>query len=255
MFDGDYGTSFYVSRRRHKADRINGGSLRLDFGESVSMDELIIEVGSEHALQPWKSEEAVFLEVSDNLCDWKEIKILAGKTMKIPLNPEQTIRYVRFRGTPDKVIEINGYLRGRELDRTKWRGSHLFSPYYRVKAEKAWTASTVLNSIPEGSYLAVCLEGEHGVEGAYAALRVEGKPVGAPDRSPSYPANPWEYPVSKAKSHYTYYIPLTADMTGKDIDIIVLGMKGGKADFKPEVWLTAYPAPYKERELVLYRRR
>jgi len=253
MFDGDSETSFYVSRRRHKADRINGGSLRLDFGESVSMDELIVEVGSEHALQPWKSEEAVFLEVSDNLCDWREIIILAGKTMNIPLNPDDPIRYVRFRGTPDKVIEIEGYLNGRELDRTKWRGSHLFSPYYRVKAEKAWTASTVLNRIPEGSYLAVCLEGEHGVEGAYAALRVDGKPVGASDRSPSYPVNPWEYPVAKAESHYTYYIPLTAEMTGKKVDIIVLGMRGGKSDFKPEVWLTAYPAPYEEKELILYR--
>ena len=59
MFDGDPETSFYVSRRRHKADLLNGGSLRLDFGKAVTMDELIIEAGSEHALQPWKTEEAV----------------------------------------------------------------------------------------------------------------------------------------------------------------------------------------------------
>lgn len=253
MFDDDYNTSFYVSRRRHKADLLNGGSLRLDFGQAVNMDELIIEVGSEHAMQPWKTEEAVFLEISEDLSEWDEIRILANSTMKIKLNPGNPVRYVRFRGTPDKVIEINAYLKGKKLDRTKWRGSHLYSPYYRVKAEKAWSASTVLNEIPDGAYLAVCLEGEHGIEGAYAAIRVNGNPIGAPDRSPSYPCNPWEYPVVKAKSHYTYYIPLTADMQGKEIDIVVLGMKGGIAEFKPEVWLTSYSAPYVEKEFILYR--
>ncbi len=253
MFDDDYNTSFYVSRRRHKADLLNGGSFRLDFGEVLSMNELVIEVGSEHAMQPWKTEEATFLEVSDNLFDWEEIRILANKTMKVKLDPAKSVRYIRFRGTPDKVIEINAYLNGEKLDRTKWRASHIFSPYYQIKAEKAWAASTVLNEIPDGSYLAVCLEGEHGIEGAYAAIRVEGKPVGAPDRSPSYPCNPWEYPVVKAKSHYTYYIPLTSDMQGKKIDVVVLGMKGGVSDFKPEVWLTCYPAPYEEKELILIR--
>ncbi|MBA7551383.1 hypothetical protein ES705_43923 [subsurface metagenome] len=253
MFDDNPETSFYVSRRRHKADLLNGGSLRLDFGQAVNMDELIIEVGSEHAMQPWKTEEAVFLEVSEDLSEWDEIRILAKNTMKIRLDPEKPVRYVRFKGTPDKVIEVNGFLNGKALDRTEWRGSHLYSPYYRIKAEKAWSATTSLNEIPAGAYLAICLEGEHGVEGAYAAIRVDGKPVGAPDRSPSYPVNPWEYPVAKAKSHYTYYVPLTTDMKGKKIDIVVLGMKGGIAEFKPEVWLTCYPAPYAEKELTLNR--
>ncbi len=253
MFDGDPSTSFYVSRRRHKADLINGGSLRLDFGQAITMDELIIEVGSEHAMQPWKTEEAVFLEVSEDLSEWQEIRILAQNTMKIKLDPEKPVRYVRFRGTPDKVVEVEGFLNGKPLDRSEWRGSHLFSPYYKIKAEHAWSASTTLNEIPTGAYLAICLEGEHGIEGAYAAIRVDGLPVGAPDRSPSYPVNPFEYPVMKAKSHYTYYVPLTADMLGKEIDVVVLGMKGGIAEFKPEVWLTTYPAPYVKKELILNR--
>ena len=122
MFDGDPNTSFYVSRRRHKADVLNGGSLRLDFGQAIAMDQLIIEVGSEHAMQPWKTEEAVFLEVSEDLNDWQEISILAQNTMKIDLDPKKPVRYVRFRGTPDKVIEVEGYLNGKALDRSLWRG-------------------------------------------------------------------------------------------------------------------------------------
>lgn len=252
MFDGDPETSFYVSRRRHKAPLLNGGSLRLDFGKALAMDELFLEVGSEHSLQPWKTEEAVFLEVSEDLKEWRQIRILAKNTMKINLDPEKLVRYIRFRGTPDKVTEVKGFLKGKPLDRSEWRGSHLFSPYYKIKADKAWSTSTIINEIHEGSYLAVALEGEHGSEGAYAAIRVDGKPVGASDRSPSYPVNPWEYPVAAVKSHYTYYIPLTKEMEGKKIDIIVLGMKGGVKKFKPTAYLTCYPKPYKNMELKLY---
>jgi hypothetical protein len=253
MFDGNPETSFYVSRRQSKSPLVNGGSLRLDFGEAVAMDKLIIEVGSEHALQPWKSEEAVFLEISENLIDWQEIRILAQNTMKIKLNPKKPVRYVRFKGTPERIIEVTGFLNGKPVDRSKWRASNLFSPYYRIKAEHAWTTSTIINEINPGSYLAVALEGEHGIEGAYAAIRVNGIPVGASDRSPSYPVNSWEYPVYNVASHYTYYIPLTKEMAGKKIDIVVLGMKGGTTKFKPSAYLTCYPKPYQKMELKLFR--
>lgn len=251
LFDGKSETSFYVSRRHRNSPLINGGSLRLDFGKAVSMDELIIEVGSEYALQPWKSGEAVTLEVSEALDKWQRITILADKTMKVKLEPEKPIRYVRFRGTPDKIIEVTGFLNGKPLDRSEWRASNLFSPFNRINPVNAWSAATTINEIPSGSYLAVALEGEHGIEGAYAAIRVDGKPVGASDRSPSYPVNPWEYPVVAVNSHYTYYIPLTKDMEGKKIEIIVLGMKGGETKFIPTAYLTCYPAPVKKMELVL----
>ncbi len=252
MFDGDTETSFYVSRRRRTPDLINGGSLRLDFGKPIAMDELIIDVGSEYALQPWKTEEAAFLEVSADLQEWIKIRILAKKKMKIPLDPDKPVRYVRFRGTPDKINEVTGFLHGKAIDRSGWRGSQLFSPYNRMPAEAAWSASTVINEISEGAYLAVCLEGEHGTEGAYAAMRVDGKPVGASDRSHSYPVNAWEYPAIKANSHYTYYIPLSKDMEGKEIDIVVLGMKGGVKKFKPYAYLTCYPKPLEKIELLLH---
>ena len=89
------------------------------------------------------------------------------------------------------------------------------------------------------------------MEGAYAAIRVNGEPFGAPDRSVSFPANTWEYPVRKISANYTYYIPLTEDMIGKKIDAVVMGMKDGLDAFKPEVWITAYPAPWAEQMLVL----
>ena len=250
LFDDDLHTAFYVSRRS-RDHLINGGSLRLDLGEPVTLDELVMEVGSEHSLQPWKSEEASTLEVSDNLRDWTQVIFLAGKTMRVILDAGKPIRYIRVNGTPDRILEINGYLNGKKLDRSKWRASHLFSQYRRMPAEVAWTTSAVLDEIPDGGYLSVCLDGKHGVEGAYAAIRVDGQPVGAPDRSPSYPCEPWEYPPVKAESHYTYYIPLTQNMVGKKIDIMVLGMKGGLREFQPSAWLCAGPDPYVANELVI----
>jgi len=253
MFDDDLNTSFYVSRRHRNTNLINGGSLRLDFGKSVYMDELVVEVGNEYNLQPWKSEEAVYLEISDKLSDWNRIYFLAGTTIRVPVDPEMPVRFIRFPGTPERILEINAFKNGVPLNRKEWRGSHLFSSYRRYQAEKAWIHSVVLNEIPAGANLAICLEGQHGPEGAYAAIRVDGMVVGASDRSPSYPVNPWEYPVAAVSSHYTYYIPLSTAWEGMSLDIFVLGMKGGIHKLKPEVWLTTNPLPYLKKELKLFR--
>jgi hypothetical protein len=111
----------------------------------------------------------------------------------------------------------------------------------------------VLEEIPEGGYLAVALEGEHGNEGAYVAARVDGELVGAPDRAVSYPSNTWEYFNEEKDSHYTYMTPLRKDMAGKKIDIMVLLLEGGTDRFVPEAYLTAHPVPTEKKELVLYR--
>ena len=223
----------------------------MDLGNLMHLDSLKIIVCSEQALQPIKSWQNISVEVSPDLKSWTEIFILAGKEMIVPLDRGKPFRYLRLPVTPESISEIEGYLQGKQVDREGWRASNLFSPYRQVRASGAFRKSFVLDEIPEGSYLAVALNGRHGDEGAYAALRVNGKPVGAPDRSPSYRCNAWEYPVVKTDSNYTYYIPLTADMKGASLDAIVLVMKNGVSEFKPEVWITAYPIPYEKKKLVL----
>jgi len=42
-------------------------------------------------------------------------------------------------------------------------------------------------------------------------------------------------------------------MEGKKMEIFVLGMKGGKTNFKPTAYLTCYPDPYQKKELLLHR--
>jgi hypothetical protein len=250
LFDGDHGTAFYVARRVG-VQPIMRGSLRIDFGEKISLDKLVVRVGSEYALQPFKFDETIRASVSADLRAWNGVKMVADKEIVMALNPDDPVRYVRFNGTPDRIVEIEGTLEDEQLDRSKWRASTLFARYSRIRPEKAWSCSFTLDEIPKGSYLCIALNGEHGVEGAYAAIRVNGRPVGAPKRSVSYPANTWEYPVRKRSSNYTYYIPLTPDMKGATIDAVVLGMRNGVDTFKPEVWITAYPIPYTEKHLIL----
>ncbi len=250
LFDSDDKTAFYVARRVGVTP-LNGGSLRIDFGEAIHLDKLIVRPGSEYALQPFKYDETIRAFVSDDLKNWTAIGLVADKEIVMNLAPETKLRYVRFNGTPDKIVEIEGYLGSNKLDRSKWRASNLFSRYSRVKPEKAWQLSFKLDEIPMGSYLAIALSGEHGVEGAYAAIRVNGEPIGSPDRSVSFLANTWEYPVRKRSSNYTYYIGLTEDMKGAKIDAVVLGMKDSPDNFKPEVWITAYPAPLSEQIMTL----
>ncbi len=254
MFDGDENTSFYVSRRRGSSEfLINGGSLRLDLGEPVSLDKLVIQVKDEQALQPFKSWEAMRAEVSSDLQEWEQVVFLAGQEMEIKLDPARPVRYVRLQGTPEEITEINAYRNDIAVDRSQWSASHHFGAYRRMPAIEAWESSFNLTEIPEGSFLAIALDGKHGIEGAYAAIRVNGKPVGAPDRSVSYSCNQWEYPVRRRDSNYTYYIPLNKDMVGKTIDAVVLLMKDGISEFKPEVWITTYPLPFEKKELVLTR--
>lgn len=249
LFDGNRNTAFYLSRRNDS--RLQGGTLRLDMGKVTKLDSLKIIVGDEQALQPFYTWQVIRLEVTDDLKNWAPILILAGKEMTLILDPGKPIRYLRFPGTPEKVLEIEGYLNGKPVDRTRWRASNLFSPYRQARAKAAFECSFVLNEIPKGSYMAIALNGRHGVEGTYAALRVNGKPVGAPDRSLSYRSNEWEARVQTSESNYTYYFPLTEEMKGTQIDAVVLVMANGVSEFKPEVWITAYPIPYEKKELVL----
>ena len=129
----------------------------------------------------------------------------------------------------------------------------MFSPYEKAPAEAAWSASFVLDEAAKHSCLALAIDGRHGQEAAYAALRLEGRLIGAPDRSLSYQSNVWEYCNDETDSNYTYYFPVTKQMLNKKIDAVVLLLKGGSGDIQPEIWITAYPTPFDSKQLVLKR--
>ena len=251
LFDDDINT-FFIARLDKRA-------LRVDLGESVRLDQLVVKIRDrqEHDLNPilHTFEKNASAEVSSDLKTWTRLDLgFRGKgtiaLAKVP--PDLSIRYLRIHGAPQRIAEIEASLKGQTLNRSKWRASNLFQSYSDKPGVSAWSLSFNPKEIRKNSMLAVALNGRHGNEGAYAALRVDGNYIGASDRSVSFPSNTWEYFNVETDSHYTYYFPLDPSMVGKNIEIFVLILKGGFNEVKPEAWITAYPIPFASRELILF---
>ena len=60
-------------------------------------------------------------------------------------------------------------------------------------------------------------------------------------------SNTWECPVRRTSHDYTYYLPLTPDMSGKTIQAWALAF--GTQQLQPEVWVTAYPIPFETKNV------
>ncbi len=248
MFDGDPETFFATSRRNGDL-RIRGGSLRLDFGELVEIDQLLLQTGGDYNLQPLKNHEAVSASVSADLRSWSPIRGFAEGDIHFAINVDHPVRYIRLRNCPDRINEARGYFRGQPLIRSKWRASNLFA--YHFPATFAWTTTVTVNEIHPGSYLAVAIHGPHVPEAVYAAARCGDRYLGASRRAPSFPANAWECPVRRG-SNYTYFIPVKKDVQGKQIDVVLLGLSTSAGEqLSAEVWLTAFPSPHTSRRVML----
>ena len=243
LFDGRMDTEFkpHLGKPRH------GGALRVDFGQAVQMDRLVLKGGG-IKLASGK------VEISADLKTWTSLDLRSEQdSLVADVAVDRQVRYIRTVGLPKPISEVEGYRNGKPLDRKKWRASNLFAPYAKAPATAAWSLSFKLDQAAKGSYLAIALPGRHGIEGAVAAIRVDGRAVGAPSRAVSYPANVWEYFVREVDGNYTYYIPVTGDMANKQIDAIALVLADGVNEIKPEAWITAYPIPQESHELVLLR--
>ncbi|MGQ7871340.1 hypothetical protein [Sunxiuqinia sp. sy24] len=242
LFDGDEETSFYVCRRRYKDFKINGGCFRLDMGAPEQLSKIVIKYPDSYALQPLEPEEGIYAYVSNNLRDWKRIEGFINDEIEFNLPENDCFRYLKIPEFPDRMTEIIGIDHdGDNVDRSNWRASNLFADYNNILAQSAWNASFILDEIPVKGYLCVAINGEHGTEGAYAALRVGDQYVGAPDRSISYPSNTWESGVchkGNVTQNYTYYIPVDEWMIGKEMEVVVL-VNSDATQLKPEVWITS----------------
>jgi hypothetical protein len=263
VFDGD--TTTYMDVWSFGRDlRLNGGALRVDFGAGILIDRVVIRTLDNDEFSRRVRRDSVSTEIAADLEHWSPVRIrelpstrtvedsVSARTFVIDLPSDRSVRYLRIDGGPDRVTEIEGYRQGRRLSATRWRASNLFALYSKVQAIAAWSDSFKLDEAAIGSYLAVAINGEHGNEKAYAALRVDGELVGAPNRAVAYPSNTWEYPVRRVAKNYTYYFPVTPEMIGADIEAVVLVLEGGSIEIVPEVWITAYPIPFTRRELILY---
>jgi hypothetical protein len=254
LFDGNPSTSFYPPRRGGTDPRNNPEVLlRLDFGEVLHPDTIELVIPDQYSLFDMREGEGGSrAQVSADLKTWTTIPFIHGEKSRIPIPEGLGVRYVRINGFACRISEVNAYVAGRPLPRAKWRGSNLFGAYSRMSFRKAWSGTVRVEEAVQDGYLCVALNGRHGTEGAYAAIRTAGGHfIGAPDRATSYPCNPWEYPATRRDSNYTYYFPLTPEMAGQDLEVVVLGVSGCDDKLQPVVWQTAHAAPFSQQWLKL----
>jgi hypothetical protein len=248
LFDDDADTGLGVSRHYKHSPR--GGAFRLDLGRLTRIDHLRLECGGPYFVQPLKWQGCTGGAVSADLRHWQQVRFYVTGDLEGAL-PGTPVRFVRLDTTPDLVREVRGCYQGKSLSRTGWRASNLFPGYGAAPAVQAWSLKFRLNEAAPGAYLALAVHGEFGTELVTAALRNSKAYIGAPRRSPSFPSNAWEYPVLRTGGNYTYYFPVTPELLGRDLEAVVLLLKGGKPQVRPELWITSYPQPYAAREVVL----
>ena len=243
LFDGDIETFFTA--------RLEDRMFRLDLGKAELVDEIILKIRDRQ--YPELSEELerfdseAHAEVSMDLIHWR-IGVLEsggkGTIGRIQIPDGQPVQYVRVKGAPRRLAEVEGYFEGRMLDRSGWRASNLFFDYADRPARAAFTSTIKIDHAAPGSYLAVAVNGEHGHEKAWAALRVDGEFIGAPDRAVSFDSNTWEYYNVELDHDYTYFFFMDESYVGKEIEVWVLILGDGSSNVSPEVWMTAYPVPW-----------
>ena len=273
MFDSNRKTFFSVLHYG-KDKRLNGGALRIDLGSVHSADFISLEALSPPD-QASQLPSQLTAEVSQDLATWKTVILAASKesgetikvaqitknggnrtflntivhTWSLKLDAPESFRYLRIHDAPERVAEFQLLANREKLDPSEWRATHLFAPFKAASLVAAWEGEIELAShTAKGSYLCVALEGTHGANKAFAALRIDGKYIGASQRAPSFPCVAWEYPARSQPSNDTFYFPVTDEMRGQKLEVVVLGLTGGETNFKPQVWLTAYQAP---RESIL----
>ena len=252
MFDGDPSTAFTISRRYSSYFQNEESGLCIDMGQSSQMDSLVIEVPLSAAFGRRQPLDGIKLYLSEDLKDWKESDGLYGDRMSFDLRKIGKARFIRLEQCPYRITEITGFLNGKVVDRSLWRGSNLFKAYntYGCRATKAWDLSFTLDEIADGSYLCVAVNGKHGIDGAWVAFKIDGEYVGCPDRAPSYLSNSFECPTRRVGKNNTFYLPLTPEMKGKKIEAYCLKLGNAKEemDLSPEVWITSAD-PYKSKTI------
>ena len=242
-------TSSTARRTRYSARARRAAFSRLDFGETVTLDRVLLLLApaasgkSDRAAGP-----AYRAEGSEDLRNWITLPVrIEDGTLIADASAAGALRYVRLDPAPEAIATVQAIRSGKALASSVWRASNLFARY--VPATAAWSATATLHEAARGSFLAVPIYGRHGNEGAIVGVRVDGKPAGCPDRAVSFASNVWEYQNCEADNNYTYYFPVTPAVAGKRLEVVLLSMQS--RELKAELWVTAYPAPWVMRELIL----
>lgn len=264
VFDGREDTFFDGRSKTNYGGgwRVDGGCLRVDFGDvfeadrveiiSFAVDEPFYEVakanftekgGFSTDLSDWSESGAVVLSVEkENAVSPVIIETLhtftqaKGKMMKA-VYPVGKLRYFCLAEPMDRVHSVKLYSGENEIELKNPKINNLLAPWGKKTVAKILYGEVILPEVSDGDYIAVALNGTHGVEGAYCAAEIDGELTGFPSRACDYPSNVWEYKVAERDSNYTYYLPLEASASGRKISVYALLCNEDKTDIVADVYL------------------
>ncbi len=268
-FDGNDTTFFDGNSKLHYGGyRIEGGCIRVDFGDVFDADTVIFEYfdpdeQTDKKGVVYKQDPTENCTYSSDLLNWcntsvrnvelirdesKELLVqdvhntvfVAGKRKVVSYPINGRIRYFRMPCPLDNIHKIALLKDGKEIALKNPHVNNLIPDGRNVTYAKELTVTVPHELWKKGCYLSVCLDGKHGREGAYAVIETDGRYITAPDRAPSYMANGWECPpfISyKRDHHYTYYFPVTEDLCGKPLTVSVMGIYKEFSDYPVKVYL------------------
>lgn len=251
LFDGDPSTGFSLNNIHRDLIPHNTSSLMINLGSSMYMDTLVIECPDVYSLGQHKVEEGKQLFVSDDLIHWRQVDFIARTRMAIDMTKAGTWQYAKLSVPFGRMTEVYGIERGKRLSTDGWKVNNLFRDYYQagLDMKRAWKSTFTLPEAAQGAYLCIAMNGRSGWENAWAALKVDGKYVGCPDRAPSFPSNVWEHLLAHTEENYTFYVPITSDMIGKPIEAYAMVLNDSA--MQPEVWITTHEIPYEKKHLII----
>ena len=168
------------------------------------------------------------------------IRKVNGKRKYVTYSINGKIRYFRMPAPLDRIHKIALFKDGEEIALTNPRANNLLPGERKVTYAREFKINIAPEDYKKSAYLSVCLDGEHGVESAYAVLECDGKIYTAPDRNPSYLANVWEFVVRKAmvqEHDYTYYFPVCEELCGREVTVRILGLDERYTDYTVTAYL------------------
>ena len=241
----------YYNHDGRKGFRVDGGCLRIDFGEVVNGGRIEIEYFDAHEANVMFEKQIVnCAEYSADLKKWSKtspvienlyktensflyyycdtLGKVSGDRMRASFIMEGNARYFRLKNPVDRIYSVKVFsLDGSEIQLKNPSLTNLFAHYDKKKTTGIQSGVFTLENLPENPYIAVAFDGVTGEEGVMCVAEINGKISGFPARAPAFPSNAFEYPVHPVNGNYTFFLPLdkTCEKTKIKITAVYSGNK------------------------------
>lgn len=246
MFDGASDTFFDAQSKTYFGGfRVNGGCLRIDAGETIEADCVVIEFFSATAStnEVCMQNIPVRAEISSDLREWRascaanmgtvhadytvpvvKFKVhtvyeLRGEMLQAVYPLSGSFRYLRLAQPMDRIYAVRFMKNGKEIRLAAPKANNLQSHPQFNRMQMLMSGEFTLPEYREGSRLAVAINGYHGDEGVFCVAGINGTLCGFPARAPDYKANVWEHFVCTCDRNYTYFLPLENGLAGQKIKV------------------------------------